>query len=109
MKNRVTVTIAGQEYALIAEESPEYTRKVADFVDEQVRKVLEETRVSRTDAAVLAGLNIADRHFKELEAEENLRRQLKESLEESAKLKMELSEAKRENFKLQTQLQNRKN
>ena len=50
---------------------------------------------------MLGALNIADEYFKEVEASENLRRQLKEYLEEATKMKMELSEAKREIFKLQ--------
>ena len=53
------------------------------------------------DGAVLAAVNIADEYFKEVEASENLRRQLKEYLEEATKTKLELSEAKREIFKLQ--------
>ena len=52
-------------------------------------------------AAVLAAMNIADQFFKEQEASENLRRQIKDGLDENAGLKMELSEAKREIFKLQ--------
>jgi len=108
MKNRVTVTIAGKEYTLIAEEEAGYTQKVAAHVDAELSKILNEARVSLTDAAVLAGLNIADEYFKEMEASENLRRQLKDYLEEANRLKLELSEVKRENFKLQTQLQNRK-
>ena len=53
------------------------------------------------DSAVLTAINIADERFKEQEASENLRRQIKELLEENARLKQELSEAKREIFKLQ--------
>ena len=60
-------------------------------------------RISLVDGAVLTAVNIADEYFKEVEASENLRRQLKEYLEEATKLKMELSEAKREIFKLQNQ------
>ena len=51
---------------------------------------------------VLAAMNMADLYFKEQDAAENLRRQIKENLEEASRLKMELSEAKREIFKLQT-------
>ena len=51
--------------------------------------------------AVLTAMNIADERFREQDASENLRRQIKELLEESAQLKNELSEAKREIFKLQ--------
>ena len=93
MKNRVTVTIAGQEYTLVGSEDAGYTKKVADHVDAKVQEVL--------DGAILAAVNIADEYFKEVEAAENLRRQLKEYLEEATKMKLELSEAKREIFKLQ--------
>ena len=103
MKNRVTVTIAGQEYTLVATEDQGYVEKVAQHVDAQMKQVLEGARVSLVDGAVLTAVNIADEYFKEVEASENLRRQLKEYLEEATKLKMELSEAKRESFKLQNQ------
>ena len=53
------------------------------------------------EGAVLAALNVADEYYKEQEASENLRRQLKESLEEHTRLDAELSEAKREIFRLQ--------
>lgn len=101
MKNRVTVGIAGQEYTLVAAEDKGYVEKVAAHVDAKVQEVLSEAKVSMVDGAVLAAVNIADEYFKEVEAAENLRRQLKEYLEEATKLKLELSEAKREIFKLQ--------
>ena len=103
MKNRVTVTIAGQEYTLVATEEEGYVEKVAQHVDAQMKQVLDGARVSLVDGAVLTAVNIADEYFKEVEASENLRRQLKEYLEEATKLKMELSEAKQEIFKLQNQ------
>ncbi|WP_186567307.1 cell division protein ZapA [Lawsonibacter celer] len=103
MKNRVTVTIAGQEYTLVATEDKGYVEKVAGHVDAKIQEVLDGARVSLVDAAVLGAVNVADEYFKEVEASENLRRQLKEYLEEATKLKLELSEAKREIFKLQNQ------
>ncbi|WP_130869879.1 cell division protein ZapA [Intestinimonas massiliensis (ex Afouda et al. 2020)] len=105
MKNRVTVTIAGQEYTLVGSEEPSYTEKVAAHVDAKVQEVLDGSRVSLVDGAVLAAVNIADEYFKEVETAENLRRQLKEYLEEATKMKLELSEAKREIFKLQNKKQ----
>ena len=101
MKNRVAVTIAGQEYTLVATEDVGYVQKVAGHVDAKIQEVLEGAKVSMVDGAVLAAVNIADEYFKEVEASENLRRQLKEYLEEATKTKLELSEAKREIFKLQ--------
>ena len=104
MKNHVTVSIAGQEYTLVATEDRGYMEKVASHVDSKVQEVLDGARVSLIDGAVLAAVNIADEYFKEVETAENLRRQLKEYLEEGTKMKLELSESKREVFKLQTQL-----
>ena len=101
MKNKITVSIAGQSYTLVAAEDAAYMEKVASHVDAKVQEVLDGGKVSLIDGAVLGSLNIADEYFKEVEASENLRRQLKEYLEEATKLKMELSEAKREIFKLQ--------
>ena len=101
MKNKVTVSIAGQEYTLVAGEDAAYMQKVAAHVDGKVREVLDSSKVSLVDGAMLAALNVADEYFKEVEASENLRRQLKEYLEEATRMKLELSEAKREIFKLQ--------
>jgi len=101
MQNKVTVTIAGQTYTLMAAEDAAYMKKVAAHVDEKVAEVLEGARVSPTEAAVLAALNIADGYFKEQESAEHLRSQLKDYLEEATDLKLQLSEAKREIFALQ--------
>ena len=100
MRNHITVTIAGQEYTIVAAEDESYVRKVAAHVDEKVQEVLGNGRASMVEGAVLAALNVADEYYKEQEASENLRRQLKESLEEHTRLDAELSEAKREIFRL---------
>ena len=100
MKNKVVVTIAGQEYTMVAVEDEGYVRRCAAHVDEQLRPLLA-GRLSQADGAVLAAMNIADQYFKEQQAAEALRRQIKDSLDEVAKLKDELSAVKRELFKAQ--------
>ena len=65
MKNRVTVTIAGQEYTLVATEDKGYVEKVAGHVDAKIQEVLDGARVSLVDAAVLGAVNVADEYFKE--------------------------------------------
>ena len=92
MENRVTVSICGEEYTFVAEEAPSYMQKVGAYVG---------TKIGRTDAAVLAAANIADELFKEREASEALRRQLKQYIDDAAQAKNEVSELKRELFKLQ--------
>ena len=100
MKNKVVVTIADRDYTMVAVEDENYVRKCAAHVDQQLREIAN-SRISQADAAVLAAMNIADQYFREQDAAENLRRQIKDDLEEVNQLKMELSEAKREIFKLQ--------
>ena len=68
--------------------------KVACYVSGQIQEMTRTAGVSSMDAAVLAAANIADSYFKEMEASERLRRQLKEALDESAQMKADLSEAK---------------
>ena len=60
-------------------------------------------KVGRTDAAVLTAVNITDELFKEREAGDALRRQVKQYLDEASQAKNEVSELKREIFKLQQQ------
>ena len=55
MKNRVTVTIAGQEYTLVAAEDVRYVQRVASHVDAKVQEVLDGAKVSMVDGAVLHG------------------------------------------------------
>ena len=102
MKNKIVVTIGGRDYTMVAVEDEGYVRRCAELVDRQVQEVSAGGRLSQTDAAVLAAMNVADLYLKEQESSENLRRQVKETLEEANTLKMELSEAKREIFKLGT-------
>ena len=101
MENRVTVSICGEEYTFVAEEAPSYMQKVGAYVGTKMDEMLTGAKVGRTDAAVLAAANIADEPFKEREASEALRRQLKQYIDDAAQAKNEVSELKRELFKLQ--------
>ena len=100
MENHVTVSICGEDYTLVAEEAPSYMQKVGDYVDVKLTEMMDTAKVGRTDAAVLTAVNIADELFKEREAAEGLRAQVKQALDEAGKVKNELSELKRELFKL---------
>ncbi|MDD5807461.1 MAG: cell division protein ZapA [Oscillospiraceae bacterium] len=102
MANRVTMNICGEEYTFVAEESTSYMQKVGSYVNGKMEELLAGAKVGRTDAAVLTAANIADELFKEREAGEGLRRQLKQYLDEANRAKSEVSELKRELFKLQS-------
>ena len=72
-KTVVTIRIAGDDYNIRAEATPEYTRECARYVDATISEI---TRSSRTvmephKAAILAALSLADQLFqtrRELEA-----------------------------------------
>ena len=92
MENRITVSICDEEYTF-----------VASYVNDKMSELLDAAKVGRTDAAVLTAVNITDELFKEREAGDALRRQLKQYLDEASQAKNEVSELKREIFKLQQQ------
>lgn len=107
MANRVVVTICGEEYTFVAEESAAYMQKVGTYVGDKMQEVLVGARVGRTDAAVLTAANIADELFKAQAAAEQLRSQIKGYLDEAGKAQAEVSELKREVFRLQQKLDSR--
>ena len=72
MANRVTITICGEEYTLVADESSAYMQKVGSYVSDKMTEVLEGAKVARTDAAVLTAVNLADELFKSQTAAEQL-------------------------------------
>ncbi len=101
MANRVTMGICGQDYTLVADENASYMEKVGAMVDKKMRELMDTAHVSRSDAAVLAAINLADELLKNQEASENLRRQLKSYLDEATAAKNEVSDLKRQLFKYQ--------
>ena len=107
MANRVVLTICGEEYTFIAEESAAYMQRVGVYVDDKMQEVLDSAKVGRTDAAVLTAANITDELFKAQAASEQLRSQIKEYLDEAGKAQAEVSELKREIFRLQQKLEKR--
>lgn len=107
MENRVVITICGEDYTFVAEETATYMQKVGAYVSRKMDEILSSARVGRTDAAVLTAANITDELFKEQLAAEALRGQIKQYLDEAGKAQAEVSELKREVFRLQQKLDSR--
>ena len=75
--NRVEVTINSRQYAVLAEESEEYLRKLAGHIDEKVKIVLKGGQnILGERPLVLAALNICDEYYKCEEAGRVLQKQL---------------------------------
>ena len=104
MANRVVISICGEEYTFIADESASYMQKVGSYVSDKMNEVLNSAKVGRTDAAILTAANIADELFKAQAASEQLRSQIKGYLDEAGRAQSEASELKREVFRLQQRL-----
>ena len=104
MANRVVVNICGDDYTLVAEESPSYMR-VGSYVDGKMRETMDAAKVGRVNAAVLTAVNIADELMKAQETAEQLRGQIKGYADEAAQAQSEVSELKREVFRLQQKLE----
>ena len=104
MANRVVISICGEEYTFIADESAAYMQKVGSYVSEKMEEVLNSAKVGRTDAAILTAANITDELFKAQAASEQLRAQIKGYLDEAGRAQSEVSELKREVFRLQQRL-----
>lgn len=101
MANRVTMSICGEDYTLVADENAAYMEKIGSMVDKKMQELMTEAHVSRNDAAVLAAVNLADELCKAQDGSENLRRQLKSYLDEANAAKNEISDLKRQLFKYQ--------
>lgn len=105
MANRVVVSICGDDYTLVAEESPSYMQRVGSYVDGKMRETMDAAKVGRVNAAVLTAVNIADELMKAQETAEQLRGQIKGYADEAAQAQSEVSELKREVFRLQQKLE----
>lgn len=73
-KSLVTVVIAGEEYTLRSEATPEYTRECARYVDTTIAEIKRASRMKEPHkAAILAALSIVDQYFKAARELETLR------------------------------------
>jgi cell division protein ZapA len=64
-RSPIRVQIAGEEYAIRSGETPEHTRAVAEYLDQQIKKILHGGAVVETHkAAILAALQVTSELFK---------------------------------------------
>jgi len=69
VKQSLQVSILGQQFHLRSDSSPEQVRRIAEFVEGQIREVTATGRVADTlQAAVLALLNVSARYLQEGES-----------------------------------------
>jgi len=77
-KQAVRVRICDEEYTVRSELDPEYTRQVAAYVDQAIRRVLHAGPMVETHkAAILAALTIADELFDSRKQQAEMAQRLK--------------------------------
>ena len=97
-KTKHLLEIAGMQITVLSGESPEYMEALADTLDKRIREITTANRrISRTEAALLAALNLMD---------ERLHAELRTSDLNSrfAEYGRVLDDAKRENDELRKRL-----
>ncbi len=73
------VTILGQKYTIKGDAPEDYIKKLAAFVDAELKKVCNSsTNITPLKAAILASLNISDELHKLQDAQENATRNIEE-------------------------------
>lgn len=61
----ISVQIAGEEYTIRADATPEYTRECAAYVDQTITAILEQvSTIQASRAAILGALAITDELFR---------------------------------------------
>ncbi len=77
MKTVVTVEIAGEEYTIRAEATPDYTRECARYVDATIAQIERQGGLVEVQkAAILAALSLTDQLFQARAEVDALRREL---------------------------------
>ncbi len=77
MKNLVRVEILGREYTVKSDEGEERVRKIAEYVNEKIKKISESAKtLSTLNVAILAALDIANEYFEALEGHGDLSRRV---------------------------------
>lgn len=87
MKNLVRVEILGREYTVKSDEGEERVRKIAEYVNEKIKKISESTKtLSTLNVAILAALDIANEYFEALEGHGDLSRRVEKIEMKSGRL-----------------------
>ena len=105
-KNRIKIDIAGTKFTVLSVEGEEYTRSVADRLNEEISTVRRSAPgLSLSSAVMLAALNLCDNLTKAQEDSDRLRVQVKEYLSEATRYRSDFEEALRENEKLRKDME----
>ena len=107
-KKKVVVNINHQDYTVISRESPEYIRRLAKYVDGDIKEILDKNnKLSNTMAAVLAAFNMTDRYYKKSEKLNELKESVLEPLKELEIVKKKLQAYENQEMDLKTRYESK--
>ena len=82
MAQPVKVRILDHEYLVTSEEDQEQVQRIAEYVNEKLREVRDNTEgLSEKKTAILAALNIASEYFQVLKEQDDLLARLRQRTE----------------------------
>ena len=86
-KHAVKVMIGGEEYTVRSDPAPDYTREVAGYLDQALKRVLAQGGLVETHkAAILAALDITNELFQAKKGEREVAARLAALADEIAKM-----------------------
>ncbi len=97
MKNKVTVNIYGRSYPMTTDESPEYTEKLAETLNNRFAKLREQkSTLSIQDAAAIISLECLDELVKNKQTEQNIRTQISAYAEDASDSRAQIEKLNKE-------------
>ncbi len=98
--NKVKVTIMGADYSILAEDDPRYVQLLGKELDAKMAGIMKvNSRLSTTQAAVLAALDYADESKKATATADRLREQIKDYLDDASAAKSKADLARHDSEK----------
>ena len=91
MKNKITVELCDKEYSLVTEENENYVQELATEINDMIESMIyQNIRLSKSDATILACLDLCDKNRKLSDNNDNMRKQVAMYIDEIAGLNKRL-------------------
>ena len=95
-KNRVEINIGKQHYVIMSEEPAEKIEALAAQIDERLKEMMADSRLSLTQALILVSLDLANNVQKQAELTEKYKSEIADYLNDAANAMSERDKFKRE-------------
>ena len=95
-KNKVVINIGNQQYTILSDEPAEKIEGLAAQIDERLKEIMADSRLSLTQALVLVSLDLANNVSKQAELTEKYKSEIADYLNDAANAMSERDRFKRE-------------